>query len=165
MPEISIKFTGLVTQFNLCISFFYFLVAGVKDDSMYLSKGIEPPDIVSMFLRAKFKQEVKERIATTSLHNSLFEGASSVQNRESHCVNHMAEMIVIGWKNHYIGNIWGKNLVDNIKSFKIQKELNNKTKSLSEHVIIRVKHFQIPLNNVNFRAKTTFIESAAKPQE
>lgn len=137
----------------------------MKDDGMYLSKGIEPPDIVSMFLRAKFKQEVKERIATTSLHNSLFKGASSIQNIESHCVNHMAEMIVIGWKNHYIGNIWGKNLVTHIKSFKIHKELNNKTKSLSEHVNYKSEALPNPLNNINFGAKTTLIESAAKPQE
>jgi hypothetical protein len=135
-------------------------VAGVKDDGMYLSKGIEPPDIVSMFPRAKFKQEIKKRIATTSLHNSLFKGASSIQNIESHCVNHMVEMIVIGWKNHYIGNIWGKNLVTHIKSFKIRKELNNKTKYLSELVNYKSEALPNPLNNINFGAKMTFIESS-----
>lgn len=125
MPEISIKSNkaGGTVWFGHIIGYpfifffvFFFVMAVLKDYRNYLSKGIEPPDIVSMLLWTKLKQEVEERIPTTSLHNSLFEGASSIQNIESHCVNHMVEMIVLGWNNHYIRDIWSKNLVNHIIS-------------------------------------------------
>jgi len=77
---------------------------------MYLSKGIEPPDIVGMLLRAQLKQEVKKWITTPPLHNSLFKSASTVQYIKGHCIYNLFEVLVLRRNNSDIRNIWGKNL-------------------------------------------------------
>lgn len=77
---------------------------------MYLSKGIESPDVVSMLFRSKLKQETKQWIPSAPLHDSLFKRTFTIKNIESHCINQMSEVLVLRSNNSDIRNIGGKNL-------------------------------------------------------
>lgn len=97
---------------------------------MYLRKGIQPPDVVGMLLRSKFKQEREKRISTASFHDSLLKSTTSIKNVESHCINYMAKMIIFRQSNRYIGHVRGKNLQRHNKvimnSVYAEKDLNGK---------------------------------------
>lgn len=88
----------------------------------HLSKWIQPPYIISMFLRAKLKQETEERISTASLHYCLFKSTTPIKNIESHRINDMYEMIVIRRNNIDVRYIWSKYL--HIQASKLQTHIS-----------------------------------------
>lgn len=96
----------------------------VSNWQAHLSKWIQPPYIVCMFLRAKLKQETEQRISTASLHYCLFKSTTPIKNIESHCINDMYEMIVIRRNNIDVRYIWSKYL---------HIQATNYTTNISQH--------------------------------